>query len=361
MNKKFSDQLELWWKYIDLIILKILRSPLPTDPFPVFDMVKEEDGKKIMKTYHTICLFIPDWYQDEYYRNRFELFLIPESAIMYVDDIMGFDTESDEYTGLRTAIGHEEDIVEAKEQLKYADQLAEEYLEDIKSSYPELSSFSLYSTDVKSVEEMQMYTSVLESLEKSEACKMFADMLGNGIIKDIRAGLIADTYVKLYEVLGLSSASVRADVYFKGAESVYNHQLLICRSKNSEKIIEKYKDIYFIYEKFIRAYVTHVRSFMHTRLQKSMMIETLSRPSSTDIFKIFEPDNGSRITGFVNGPEVYKDSNSVEERLTTLIERMEGITDDESDRVFTVYYPWANLLVRNSTKGGNGGDECYNR
>lgn len=359
MSNKFDNQINLWWKYVDLLILKLLSSPLPIDVWPSF---QPTGSGRTLKTKPHIHLFNYSAKYDDRAMNRIRIFLIPQSSLVSIDDIMQFENNEEEEgdTGLYAVTGHVEDMHDADRVMNRATDLGLNYLSDIKAKFPELSSFKQYSEDITSMEDIQIYRAVLDAMDNNEVCDFLGKNIGNAVIRDIRSSNITDIMLRLYDALGLTSLTVRADIYFKGADAVRNERLVTANAIEKESI-ECYGDLYDIYENFIHEYVLAMRPYVHTRIQKGVIIDNISKPNMERFFKIFEPSSDQTFTGFGSRAEDYSQSNAIEERLQHEIQKLEMIDDDTTDRRAGIYYPWGNIFVRFDTKEGDNGNECYNR
>lgn len=357
MNDKFNNQINLWWKYVDLLILKLLSSPLPIDVWPSF---QPTGSGRTLRTKPHVHLFGYSAKYNDHAINRIRVFLIPQSSLVSIDDIMQFDDDEEGETGMYAVTGHVEDMHDADRVMNRATELGLNYLSDIKTKFPELSSFKQYSEDITSMEDLQIYRAALDAMDNNEACDFLGKNIGNAVIRDIRSSNMADTMLRLYDVLGLNSLTVRADIYFKGADAVRDERLVNANAIEKESI-DCYGALYGIYEIFIHEYVQAMRPYVHTRIQKGVLIDNISKPNMERFFKIFEPSNDLVFTGFGSKEEDYSQSDVIEERLLHEIQKLETIDDDTTDRGAGIYYPWGNIFTRFDTKEGDNGDECYNR
>ena len=208
---RFDAQIEIWWRYIDHILLYYLRSPLPYVE-PTFDVDMESSFTSTttrLNMYSAVELI------DEVNTEAFVKFMIPNHDKISVNKLLNGISEIK--SGEIITFNHNKDVLHAtKEVYPMIEDAANLYIEKITNTFPELTPIRAWMRNGSMEDPDSPIGKLADKVrDPNNVIGKLSGIFGNIELFDNRLEKIQCELFEIYNVLDLNSPTTRADLYLK--------------------------------------------------------------------------------------------------------------------------------------------------
>ena len=350
---RFDNQVEMWWTYIDHILMYYLRSPLP------FASVTFENDTKVDETtiVSRINIFSSVDVVDEANVNALMTFMIPNHDRVHVHRILKdvFPIPSNQIA----IYSHTKEFNYACDTIFPAlDNAADHYMTQITDRFTELYPTAQW-IRISELEEPNSDNGKLAEKVRnpSNTIGLLSGIFGNYDLYSSRSMIAKKELFSIYKVLGLLSQSTRADLYFKGVDYVKQKREREIDDQLSMAIFKEYNQIYDFLLELLQTYIKICRPYIHDRMYHIVLCKNIEHTGYDKIYPVFDKSTKTVQRVWYTSDKEYKGDN-IEDRLKNACKIMRNTVDYPKDGCkLMFYYPWFLELIR--LNDGGGPSECH--
>lgn len=350
---RFDNQVEMWWTYIDHILMYYLRSPLP------FVSVTFANDSKANETtvVNRINMFSPVDHVDEANVDALMTFMIPKHDLVYVRRILKdvFPVQSYQTVGYR----HSEEFTYACKKIYPAlDDAADYYMTQITDTFRELYPTAQWIRISQCEDPDSDVGKLAEKVRNpSTPIGLLSGIFGNYNLYSERSTTAKEELFSIYNILGLVSQSTRADLYFKGVDYVKQKREREIDDPLKLRIFKEYNQIYDFLLELLKTYVKICRPYIHDRMHRALLTKNMEHIGYDKVYPVFDTSEKSTQRLWYTSDKNRK-SGEVEDNLKQACEIMRNTIEDPKGCKLMFYYPWSMELIRFNDGGGTS--ECHN-
>lgn len=350
---RFDTQIEMWWTYIDHILMYYLRSPLPFASTTFVNDPKADETTIVSR----INMFSPVDHIDEANIDALMTFMIPKRDLVRVGRILKdvFPVVSHQ----TVAYAHATEFNYACKKIYPAlDDAADHYMTKITDTFTELYPTAQW---IRISQHEDPDSDVGKLADKvrnpSTPIGLLSGIFGNYNLYSARSMNAKEELFGIYNILGLLSQSTRADLYFKGVDYVKQKREREIDDPLKLMIFNEYNQIYKILLEFLQTYVNICRPYIHDRMHRAILAQNMEQIGYDKVYPVFDTSAKSTQRLWYTSDKNHK-SGDVEDKLKQACEIMRSTVDDPNGCKLMFYYPWSMQLIRFNDGGGTS--ECHN-
>lgn len=350
---RFDTQVEMWWTYIDHILMYYLRSPLPSLSV-TFENDSKADETLIV---NRINIFSPVDHVDDANVDALMTFMIPKYDLVRTQRIL---KDVFPIPGHQTvAYGHSKEFTYACKNIHpVLDDAADYYMTQITDTFRELYPTAQWIRISQYEDHDSGIGKLVEKVRNpSSTIGLLSGIFGNYDLYFKRSMTAKEELFSIYDTLGLTSQLTRADLYFKGVDYVKKKREREIDNPLSMSIFKEFNQIYEFLLELLKTYVKICRPYIHDRIHRVILKKNMEHIGYGEVYPVFDTSAKSTQRLWYTSDKEHK-SDNIEDNLKEACEIMRDTIDAPNGCRLKLYYPWSMQLIRFNDGGGT--NECHN-